>query len=104
MLIVSNTSPTTNSLAPLAKLLNEKFGIVEGLMTTINAMALMAPKSLPKEEKDLRAYRSGDGSIIPIHTLAAKTVEKILPVLNTKLNGMAFTVPSKIVSVIDFTV
>ncbi|KAJ0895952.1 putative glyceraldehyde-3-phosphate dehydrogenase (phosphorylating) [Helianthus annuus] len=90
--IVSNASCTTNCLAPLAKVINDRFGIVEGLMTTVHAMT------------GLRGGRAASFNIIPSSTGAAKAVGKVLPALNGKLTGMAFRVPTVDVSVVDLTV
>ncbi|KAG6594045.1 glyceraldehyde-3-phosphate dehydrogenase [Phytophthora cinnamomi] len=103
--VVSNASCTTNCLAPLAKVINDKFGIVEGLMTTVHATtATQLPVDGPaKSDKDWRGGRGCGQNIIPSSTGAAKAVGKVLPVLNGKLTGMAFRVPTPDVSVVDLT-
>ncbi|EEY57106.1 triosephosphate isomerase/glyceraldehyde-3-phosphate dehydrogenase, putative [Phytophthora infestans T30-4] len=103
--VVSNASCTTNCLAPLAKVINDNFGIVEGLMTTVHATtATQLPVDGPaKGGKDWRGGRGCGQNIIPSSTGAAKAVGKVLPVLNGKLTGMAFRVPTPDVSVVDLT-
>jgi|UniRef100_K3WLI8 glyceraldehyde 3-phosphate dehydrogenase len=103
--IVSNASCTTNCLAPLAKVINDNFGIVEGLMTTVHAVtATQLPVDGPSRGgKDWRAGRSCGSNIIPSSTGAAKAVGKVIPALNGKLTGMAFRVPTPDVSVVDLT-
>ncbi len=105
MQFVSNASCTTNCLAPLAKVVNDNFGIVEGLMTTVHAST--ATQSIvdgfPKK-KDLRGARSIYNNIIPASTGAAKAVGKVIPDLNGKLTGMAMRVPTGDISVVDLTV
>lgn len=103
--IVSNASCTTNCLAPLAKVINDNFGIVEGLMTTVHAVtATQLPVDGPSRGgKDWRAGRSCGQNIIPSSTGAAKAVGKVIPALNGKLTGMAFRVPTPDVSVVDLT-
>lgn len=103
--IVSNASCTTNCLAPLAKVVHDKFGIVEGLMTTVHAMTAnqLTVDGPSKGGKDWRAGRSAGLNIIPASTGAAKAVGKIIPSLNGKLTGMAFRVPVADVSVVDLT-
>ncbi|KAG6613077.1 glyceraldehyde-3-phosphate dehydrogenase [Phytophthora cinnamomi] len=103
--VVSNASCTTNCLAPLAQVINDKFGIVEGLMTTVHATtATQLPVDGPaKGGKDWRGGRGCGQNIIPSSTGAAKAVGKVLPVLNGKLTGMAFRVPTPDVSVVDLT-
>jgi len=106
MAVVSNASCTTNCLAPLAKVLNDKFGIVEGLMTTVHAMTAnqLTVDGPSKGGKDWRAGRSAGCNIIPSTTGAAKAVGKVIPALAGKLTGMAFRVPTQDVSVVDLTV
>ena len=105
MTFVSNASCTTNCLAPMAKVVNDNFGIVEGLMTTVHAST--ATQSIvdgfPKK-KDLRGARSIYNNIIPASTGAAKAVGKVIPELNGKLTGMAMRVPTGDISVVDLTV
>jgi len=102
--IVSNASCTTNCLAPLAKVVHEKFGIVEGLMTTVHAATATQKTVDGPSSKDWRGGRSTGGNIIPSSTGAAKAVGKVLPSLNGKLTGMSFRVPTQNVSVVDLTV
>jgi len=104
--VVSNASCTTNCLAPLAKVINEKFGIVEGLMTTVHAMTAtqLTVDGPSKGGKDWRGGRAASTNIIPSSTGAAKAVGKVIPALNGKLTGMAFRVPTVDVSVVDLTV
>lgn len=102
--IVSNASCTTNCLAPIAKVVNDKFGIVEGLMTTIHAATNTQKTVDAPSAKDWRGGRSILGNIIPSSTGAAKAVGKVIPSLNGKLTGMAFRVPTADVSVVDLTV
>jgi len=105
MQVVSNASCTTNCLAPLAKVLDDNFGIAEGLMTTVHAMtASQLVVDGPKGGKDWRVGRSASQNIIPASTGAAKAVGVVLPQLNGKLTGMAFRVPTADVSVVDLTV
>ncbi|MDR2474794.1 MAG: type I glyceraldehyde-3-phosphate dehydrogenase [Bacteroidales bacterium] len=104
MNIVSNASCTTNCLAPLAKVINDKFGIIEGLMTTIHAATNTQKTVDAPSAKDWRGGRSILGNIIPSSTGAAKAVGKVIPSLNGKLTGMAFRVPVADVSVVDLTV
>ncbi|GJT58236.1 cytosolic glyceraldehyde-3-phosphate dehydrogenase [Tanacetum coccineum] len=102
--IVSNASCTTNCLAPLAKVINDRFGIVEGLMTTVHAMTATQKTVDGPSMKDWRGGRAASFNIIPSSTGAAKAVGKVLPALNGKLTGMAFRVPTADVSVVDLTV
>eukprot|EP01061_Rhynchopus_euleeides_P039637 TRINITY_DN67_c0_g1_i3.p2 TRINITY_DN67_c0_g1~~TRINITY_DN67_c0_g1_i3.p2 ORF type:complete len:336 (+),score=154.03 TRINITY_DN67_c0_g1_i3:215-1222(+) len=102
--VISNASCTTNCLAPLAKVLNDKFGIVEGLMTTVHAATGTQKVVDAPSAKDWRGGRSIFNNIIPSSTGAAKAVGKVIPALNGKLTGMAFRVPSSDVSVVDLTV
>ncbi|GAB1358384.1 glyceraldehyde-3-phosphate dehydrogenase [Porphyromonadaceae bacterium] len=102
--VVSNASCTTNCLAPLAKVINDKFGIVEGLMTTVHAATNTQKTVDAPSKKDWRGGRSILGNIIPSSTGAAKAVGKVIPSLNGKLTGMAFRVPTADVSVVDLTV
>ncbi|MDE6482684.1 MAG: type I glyceraldehyde-3-phosphate dehydrogenase [Rikenellaceae bacterium] len=101
--IVSNASCTTNCLAPLAKVINDKFGIVEGLMTTVHATTATQKTVDGPSLKDWRGGRAAAGNIIPSSTGAAKAVGKVIPALNGKLTGMAFRVPTLDVSVVDLT-
>ncbi|WP_420399308.1 type I glyceraldehyde-3-phosphate dehydrogenase [Flagellimonas sp.] len=102
--IVSNASCTTNCLAPMAKVLNDKFGIVEGLMTTVHATTATQMTVDGPSRKDYRGGRSALLNIIPASTGAAKAVTKVIPELVGKLTGMAFRVPTADVSVVDLTV
>jgi len=104
MTVVSNASCTTNCLAPLAKVINDNFGIVEGLMTTVHAATNTQKTVDAPSSKDWRGGRSILGNIIPSSTGAAKAVGKVIPELNGKLTGMAFRVPTVDVSVVDLTV
>ena len=103
MTVVSNASCTTNCLAPVAKVLNEKFGIVEGLMTTVHSTTSTQPTVDSPSKKDWRGGRAASANIIPSSTGAAKAVGKVIPELNGKLTGMAFRVPTVNVSVVDLT-
>jgi glyceraldehyde 3-phosphate dehydrogenase len=104
MNVVSNASCTTNCLAPLAKVVHENFGIVEGLMTTVHATTATQKTVDGPSKKDWRGGRGASNNIIPSSTGAAKAVGKVLPDLNGKLTGMAFRVPTADVSVVDLTV
>ncbi len=103
MKVVSNASCTTNCLAPIAKVLNDKFGIAEGLMTTIHATTATQKTVDGPSKKDWRGGRGAGFNIIPSSTGAAKAVGKVIPELNGKLTGMAFRVPVADVSVVDLT-
>ena len=100
---VSNASCTTNCLAPLAKVIHDNFGIVEGLMTTVHATTNTQKTVDAPSAKDWRGGRAAAGNIIPSSTGAAKAVGKVIPSLNGKLTGMAFRVPTLDVSVVDLT-
>ena len=104
MNIVSNASCTTNCLAPLAKVINDNFGIIEGLMTTVHAATNTQKTVDAPSSKDWRGGRSILGNIIPSSTGAAKAVGKVIPALNGKLTGMSLRVPVADVSVVDLTV
>lgn len=101
--IISNASCTTNCLAPVAKVIDEAFGIVQGMMTTVHAYT-NDQKNLDNPHKDLRRARACAQSIIPTSTGAAKAVAKVLPHLKGKLNGMALRVPTPNVSIVDLVV
>lgn len=101
--IVSNASCTTNCLAPLAKVINDNFGLVEGLMTTVHAITATQKTVDGPSMKDWRGGRAASGNIIPSSTGAAKAVGKVLPALNGKLTGMSLRVPTLDVSVVDLT-
>ena len=103
MNIVSNASCTTNCLAPLAKIINDNFGIKEGLMTTVHATTATQKTVDGASKKDWRGGRAAAANIIPSTTGAAKAVGKVIPSLNGKLTGMAFRVPTVDVSVVDLT-
>ena len=101
--IVSNASCTTNCLAPLTKVINDKFGVIEGLMTTVHSTTATQKTVDGPSMKDWRGGRAAAGNIIPSSTGAAKAVGKVIPELNGKLTGMAFRVPTLDVSVVDVT-
>lgn len=101
--IVSNASCTTNCLAPIAKVVNDEFGLKEGLMTTVHSVTASQPTVDGPSMKDWRGGRAGCGNIIPSSTGAAKAVGKVIPSLNGKLTGMSFRVPTLNVSVVDLT-
>ncbi|WP_298653481.1 type I glyceraldehyde-3-phosphate dehydrogenase [uncultured Proteiniphilum sp.] len=101
---VSNASCTTNCLAPIAKVLNEKFGIIEGLMTTVHSTTATQKTVDGPSAKDWRGGRAASANIIPSSTGAAKAVGKVIPELNGKLTGMSMRVPTLNVSVVDLTV
>src|SRR3954447_18759183 len=101
--IVSNASCTTNCLAPIAKVINDSFGLTEGLMATIHAVTATQPTVDGPSKKDWRGGRGGMQNITPASTGAAKAVTLVLPELKGKLTGMAFRVPTPDVSVVDLT-
>ena len=103
MNIVSNASCTTNCLAPLAKVINDNFGITEGLMTTVHSTTATQKTVDGASKKDWRGGRAASANIIPSSTGAAKAVGKVIPELNGKLTGMSFRVPTVDVSVVDLT-
>ncbi|HOJ11711.1 MAG TPA: type I glyceraldehyde-3-phosphate dehydrogenase [Clostridiales bacterium] len=103
MNVVSNASCTTNCLAPLAKVIHDNFGIVEGLMTTVHSTTATQKTVDGPSKKDWRGGRAASGNIIPSSTGAAKAVGKVIPELNGKLTGMSFRVPTLDVSVVDLT-
>ena len=104
MNIVSNASCTTNCLAPLAKVINDNFGIKDGLMTTVHSITATQKTVDGASKKDWRGGRAASYNIIPSSTGAAKAVGKVIPSLNGKLTGMSFRVPTVDVSVVDLTV
>lgn len=103
MVVVSNASCTTNCLAPMAKIINDKFKITEGLMTTVHAVTATQKTVDGPSNKDWRGGRAAGGNIIPSSTGAAKAVGVVIPELNGKLTGMSFRVPTLDVSVVDLT-
>ncbi len=103
MNFLSNASCTTNCLAPIAKVLNDNFGIVEGLMTTVHATTATQKTVDGPSKKDWRGGRGAGQNIIPSSTGAAKAVGKVIPSLNGKLTGMSFRIPTPNVSVVDLT-
>lgn len=103
MKVVSNASCTTNCLAPLAKVINDKFGIVEGLMTTVHSTTATQKTVDGPSKKDWRGGRAAAGNIIPSSTGAAKACALVIPSLKGKLTGMSFRVPTLDVSVVDLT-
>ena len=103
MKVVSNASCTTNCLAPIAKVINDNFGLGEGLMTTVHSTTATQKTVDGPSKKDWRGGRAAAGNIIPSSTGAAKAVGKVIPELNGKLTGMSFRVPTLDVSVVDLT-
>ncbi len=103
MNVISNASCTTNCLAPLAKVINDNFGIKDGLMTTVHSTTATQKTVDGASKKDWRGGRAASANIIPSSTGAAKAVGKVIPELNGKLTGMAFRVPTIDVSVVDLT-
>ena len=101
--VVSNASCTTNCLAPLAKVINDNYGIKDGLMTTVHAVTATQQTVDGPSQKDWRGGRGACYNIIPSSTGAAKAVGKVIPALNGKLTGMSFRVPTANVSVVDLT-
>jgi len=102
--VVSNASCTTNGLAPVAKVLNDSFGIQNGLMTTIHSYTSSQPILDAKHKKDPRKSRSGASNLVPTTTGAAKAISKVLPMLKGKINGQAIRIPTPNVSMVDLTV
>ncbi|KAJ4783675.1 Glyceraldehyde-3-phosphate dehydrogenase [Rhynchospora pubera] len=102
--VVSNASCTTNCVAPLAKVINDRFGIIEGFMTSIHSITAIQKTVDGPSTKDRRVGRAASFNIIPSSIGAATAVGKVLPALNGKLTGMAFRVPTVDVCVVDFTV
>merc|ERR1719214_354061 len=101
--VVSNASCTTNCLAPLAKVINDNYGIKDGLMTTVHSVTATQQTVDGPSQKDWRGGRGACYNIIPSSTGAAKAVGKVIPELNGKLTGMSFRVPTANVSVVDLT-
>lgn len=101
--VISNASCTTNCLAPIAKVINDEFGLVEGLMTTVHAVTATQKTQDGPSAKDWRGGRAAGFNVIPSSTGAAKAVGKVIPELNGKLTGMAFRIPTPTVSVVDLT-
>merc|ERR1711975_97528 len=102
--VVSNASCTTNCLAPLAKVVNDEFGLKEGLMTTVHSVTATQQTVDGPSQKDWRGGRGACYNIIPSSTGAAKAVGKVIPALDGKLTGMSFRVPTADVSVVDLSV